>query len=92
MATGTRSPFTTDAPDLSGVVPYQRVRTGSDPQGRPQGRRDLANVITKERRRDQEDDVDGVGCPLIDIRQLDVVAQSTEAPACFVQSVLVNPD
>jgi hypothetical protein len=84
MATGTRSPFATDAPDLSGVVPYQRVRTGSDSQGRPQDRRDLANVTTAERRWDQEDDVDRVGCPLIDIRQLDVVAQSAEAPARFV--------
>ncbi|TVZ00161.1 hypothetical protein EAS64_39640 [Trebonia kvetii] len=76
MATGTRSSFATDAPDLSGVVPYQRVRTGPDPQGCLQDRRDLAKVITAERRRDQEDDVDRVGGPLFEIRQLDIVVSS----------------
>jgi len=90
MASGTRSPFATNAPDLSGVIPYQPVGTGSDPQGRPQDRRDLANVTAAERRRDQKDDVDRVGCPLINIRQLDVVAQLTEAPTSFVQGVLVD--
>jgi hypothetical protein len=76
MATGTRSPFATDTPDLSGVVPYQGVRTGPDPQGCPQDRCDLAKIITTERRRDQEDDVDRVGGPLFAIRQFDVVVSS----------------
>ena len=71
VATRTRSPFATDASNLSGVVPYQDERTGPYPQGRPKGRRDLADVATAERRRHQEDNVDRVGFPRIDVRQLD---------------------
>ena len=91
MATGTRSPFAADAPDFSYITPYQRVRTGPDPQGTPQERRDLANIIAGERRWDQKDNVDRASCALIDIRQLNVVAQLPQAAARLVQSVLVDP-
>jgi hypothetical protein len=60
------------------------VRTWPDPEGRSQDRRDLADVITTEQWRDQEDDVDRSGRPLINIRQLNVVAQPAQAPARFL--------
>jgi hypothetical protein len=91
MAAGTRSPFTADAPDLSKIVPNQRMRTGPNPQGCAQDRRDLVKVTTWERPGNQQEDVDRVARALIDACQLDVVAQLTEANARFVEDAAVHP-